>query len=108
MLVGPAVSVALLGAVESLLCGAVIERQTGAKLDSIQELFAQGVGNIVVPFFGGVPVTAAIARASVAVSSGAATRLTGIIHGLTLLAAALTLGRSSPGCRWPPWAACWR
>lgn len=91
MLVGPAASVALLGAVESLLCGAVIERQTGAKLDSIQELFAQGVGNIVAPFFGGVPVTAAIARASVAVKSGAATRLTGIIHGLTLLAAALTL-----------------
>lgn len=91
LLIGPALSVALLGAIESLLCGAVIERQTGSKLDSIQELFAQGVGNIVVPFFGGVPATAAIARASVAVKSGAATRLTGIIHGAALLLAALAL-----------------
>jgi len=89
---GPAASVALLGAIESLLCGAVIERQTGAKMDSVQELFAQGVGNMVVPFFGGVPATAAIARASVAVRSGAATRLTAIIHGFVLLAAALLLG----------------
>jgi len=90
-LIGPAVSVAALGAIESLLCGAVIGRQTGAKMDDIQELFAQGVGNVLVPFFGGVPVTAAIARASVAVRSGAATRLTGILHGLTLLAAVLVL-----------------
>lgn len=91
ILIGPALSIAILGAIESLLCGAVIGRQTGAKLDSIQELFAQGVGNIIVPFFGGVPATAAIARASVAVRSGAATRLTGIIHGLMLLFAALVL-----------------
>lgn len=90
-LIGPALSIAVLGAIESLLCGAVIGRQTGVKMDSIQELFAQGVGNIVVPFFGGVPATAAIARASVAVRSGAATRLTGIIHALTLLVAALLL-----------------
>src|SRR5690606_41472742 len=61
-------------------------------MDSVQELFAQGVGNMVVPFFGGVPATAAIARASVAVRSGAATRLTAIIHGFVLLAAALLLG----------------
>jgi len=90
-LLGPALSVALLGAIESLLCGAVIGRQTGAEMDPVQELFAQGVGNIIVPFFGGVPATAAIARASVAVRSGAVTRLTGIIHGLMLLLAALLL-----------------
>lgn len=90
-LIGPALSIAVLGAIESLLCGAVIGRQTGAKMDSIQELFAQGVGNIVVPFFGGVPATAAIARASVAVRSGAVTRLTGMIHAVTLLVAALAL-----------------
>jgi len=88
-LIGPALSVAALGAIESLLCGAVIGRQAKVKMDDIQELFAQGVGNIVVPFFGGVPVTAAIARASVAVRSGAVTRLTGVIHGLMLLVAAL-------------------
>lgn len=90
-LIGPALSVAALGAIESLLCGAVIGRQTNVKMDDIQELFAQGVGNIVVPFFGGVPVTAAIARSSVAVKSGAVTRLTGIVHGLMLLLAALIL-----------------
>lgn len=90
-LIGPAMSVAALGAIESLLCGAVIGRQTGTKMDDIQELFAQGVGNMLVPFFGGVPATAAIVRASVAVRSGAVTRLTGIIHGLMLLVAALAL-----------------
>lgn len=90
-LIGPAISVALLGAVESLLCGTVIEQQSGAKMDPIQELFAQGVGNMVVPFFGGVPATAAIARSSVALRSGAVTRLTGVIHGLMLLLAALAL-----------------
>jgi len=90
-LIGPALSVAALGAIESLLCGAVIGRQTSVKMDDIQELFAQGVGNMVVPFFGGVPVTAAIARSSVAVKSGAVTRLTGIVHGLMLLLAAQVL-----------------
>src|SRR5690606_42656 len=90
-LLGPTLSVAVLGAVESLLCGAVLSRQTGTEKDSIQELFAQGVGNVLVPFFGGVPATAAIARSSVAVRSGAVTRLTGIFHGLALLAAALLL-----------------
>lgn len=91
VLAGPALSVAILGAIESLLCGAVIGRQTGTKLDSTQELYAQGIGNIIVPFFGGVPVTAAIARASVAVRSGAATRVTGVVHGVMLLLAALLL-----------------
>lgn len=90
-LIGPALSVAALGAIESLLCGAVIGRQTKVKMDDIQELFAQGVGNIIVPFFGGVPVTAAIARSSVAVRSGAVTRLSGIIHGVMLLIAAMLL-----------------
>lgn len=90
-LVGPALSVALLGAIESLLCGAVVGRQAGFKMDDVQELFAQGVGNIVIPFFGGVPATAAIARASVAVRSGAITRLTAIIHGLMLLLAVFVL-----------------
>lgn len=90
-LVGPAVSVALLGAIESLLCGTVIDRQTGSRMDPIQELFAQGVGNIVSPLFGGVPATAAIARSSVVVRSGAVTRVASILHALTLLAAALIL-----------------
>src|SRR5690606_3236537 len=86
-----AASIAALGAIESLLCGAVIERQTGARMDASQELMAQGLGNIVIPFFGGVPATAAIARSSVAVQSGGATRLTSIVHALVLLLVALVL-----------------
>ena len=58
---------------------------TGKAFNSDQELVAQGIGNIVVPFFGGIPATAAIARTSVAVKSGAVTRVTGIIHALVLV-----------------------
>lgn len=85
----PALSVAALGAVESLLCGAVASKMTGIRLQANQELVAQGVGNIVIPFFGGVPATAAIARTSVGIKSGGQTRMVSIIHAVALLAAAL-------------------
>ncbi|HXV42482.1 MAG TPA: SulP family inorganic anion transporter [Anaerolineae bacterium] len=88
-LIAPALSIAALGGVESLLCGAVASKMTGIRLQANQELIAQGVGNIVIPFFGGVPATAAIARTSVAIKSGGVTRLTSIIHSLALLASAL-------------------
>src|SRR5690606_37185748 len=88
-LVLPALSVAALGAVESLLCGAVGSKMTGVRLQANQELVAQGIGNIIIPFFGGVPATAAIARSSVGIKSGGQTRLVSIIHALALLAAAL-------------------
>lgn len=84
-LLAPAVSIAALGMIESLLCGSSAGRMTGARLNSDRELVAQGIGNILVPFFGGIPATAAIARTSVAIRSGAKTRLTGIIHALGLL-----------------------
>lgn len=84
----PAMSIAALGAIESLLCGAVAGNMTGKKMDDDQELIAQGLGNIVIPFFGGVPATAAIARSSVGVTSGGQTRLTSIFHATFLLAAA--------------------
>lgn len=84
-LIGPAFSIALLNMLESLLCGASAGRATGVKLNNDQELFAQGVGNVVLPFFGGIPATAALARTSVAVRSGAKTRLTGVFHALGLL-----------------------
>ncbi|WP_312044550.1 SulP family inorganic anion transporter [Anaerotignum sp.] len=84
-LVTPAFSIAILGMIESLLCGASAGRMTGVRLNSNQELIAQGVGNILLPFFGGIPATAAIARTSVAVKSGAQTRLVGIFHALGLL-----------------------
>ncbi len=84
-LLGPALSIAMLGAIESLLCGAAAGRMTGARLNADRELVAQGIGNILIPFFGGVPATAAIARTSVAIRSGALTRLAGIFHALGLL-----------------------
>jgi sulfate permease, SulP family len=90
-LVVPALSIAALGAVESLLCGAVGSKMTGIRLQANQELVAQGIGNIIIPFFGGVPATAAIARSSVAIKSGGQTRLVSIIHSLALLASALLL-----------------
>ncbi|HET7767486.1 MAG TPA: SulP family inorganic anion transporter [Chloroflexota bacterium] len=85
----PAVSIAALGAIESLLCGAVGGTMTGIKMRNNQELLAQGAVNVLVPFLGGVPATAAIARTSVGIKSGGRTRLVPIIHGLALLLAAL-------------------
>ncbi len=85
----PALLVPALGAIESLLCGAVGGNMTGKKMDSDQELIAQGIGNILIPFFGGVPATAAIARTSVGIASGGQTRLVSIIHALVMLLSAL-------------------
>lgn len=87
----PAFSIAALGAIESLLCGTVAGRMAGAKMSINQELVAQGFGNIVIPFFGGVPATAAIARTSVAVKSGGKTRVVSLVHSAVLLLAALVL-----------------
>jgi sulfate permease, SulP family len=90
-LIAPALSIAALGAIESLLCGTVAGRMLGNKMSSNQELIAQGFGNIVIPFFGGVPATAAIARTSVAIKSGGRTRVVSIVHSAVLLLAALAL-----------------
>ncbi|MEZ4591671.1 MAG: SulP family inorganic anion transporter [Chloroflexota bacterium] len=91
-LIVPAMSIAALGAIESLLCGAVAGNMTGVRMFTNIELVAQGLGNIIIPFFGGVPATAAIARTSVNVKSGGVTRLVSVIHGLVLLGAALLFG----------------
>ena len=91
-LIFPAISIAALGLIESLLCGASAGRMKNEKLDSDQELVAQGIGNMLIPFFGGVPATAAIARTSVAIKSGAQTRIAGVIHSLVLLASMFLLG----------------
>ncbi len=90
-LIPAAISIAALGAIESLLCASVGSTMSGQPYNSNQELVAQGIGNMIIPFFGGVPATAAIARTSVAIKSGAATRLTSIIHSLALLLSALLL-----------------
>ncbi|MDR1117549.1 MAG: SulP family inorganic anion transporter [Oscillospiraceae bacterium] len=81
----PAISIAALCMIESLLCGAVAGKMKGERLRGDRELVAQGIGNILLPFLGGVPATAAIARTSVAIKSGAGTRLAGIFQGVTLL-----------------------
>lgn len=90
-LIGPAFSIAGLCAIESLLCGTVGGRMVGQKLALNQELVAQGVGNIVIPFFGGIPAAAVIARTSVAIKSGGRTRVVSIVHSMLLLLAVLTL-----------------
>lgn len=87
-----ALSIAALGLIESLLCGASAGHMTGKKLNSDVELVAQGVGNMIIPFFGGVPATAAIARTSVAIKSGCVTRLTSVIHAVVLLLSMFVLG----------------
>lgn len=101
-LLSPAVSIAALGAIESLLCGSVGATMSGKPFDSNQELISQGIGNMIIPFFGGVPATAAIARSSVAIKSGAVTRVTSIVHAVLLLLSALLL---APVIRYVPLAA---
>lgn len=83
--IAPTLTIAALGAVESLLCGAVGSNMTGVRMQANQELIAQGIGNMVIPFFGGVPATAAIARSSVGIKSGGQTRMVSIIHAAGLL-----------------------
>lgn len=92
-LMGPATAIALLGAIESLLSAVVADGLTGDRHDSNTELIAQGVANLVCPFFGGLPATGAIARTSANVSSGGRTPLAGIVHALTLLAVVLIAAR---------------
>ncbi|HNR46648.1 MAG TPA: SulP family inorganic anion transporter [Anaerolineaceae bacterium] len=83
--IAPALTITALGAIESLLCGAVASNMTGIRLQANQELVGQGIGNMLIPFFGGVPATAAIARSSVGIKSGGQTRLVSIIHAVGLL-----------------------
>jgi SulP family sulfate permease len=90
-LIVPALSIAALGSIESLLCGTVAGRMVGKKMDSRQELIAQGIGNLILPFFGGVPATAAIARTSVSIKAGGRTRVVSVVHSITLLLIVLFL-----------------
>jgi len=85
-LLGPAVTVAMLGAIESLLSAVVADRMSGDRHNPNTELIAQGVANIVSPLFGGLPATGAIARTATNIRSGGKTPVAGMIHALTLLA----------------------
>lgn len=85
LLVAPTITIALLGAVESLLCARVSDQISGLpRHDPNQELMAQGVANFVVPFFGGMPATGTIARTVTNVRSGATSPVSGVVHALTL------------------------
>ena len=81
----PALTIAMLGAIESLMSATVADRMTGDTHNPNMELVAQGVANIVTPFFGGIPATGAIARTATNIKSGAKTPVAGMIHALTLL-----------------------
>ncbi|QUM83540.1 C4-dicarboxylic acid transporter DauA [Moritella sp. 28] len=81
-----AFAIAMLGAIESLLCAVVLDGMTGKRHSANSELLGQGIGNIVVPFFGGITATAAIARSAANVKAGAQTPISAVIHGLVVLA----------------------
>jgi SulP family sulfate permease len=88
-LLGPALTVAMLGAIESLMSAVVADRMSNDRHNPNVELVAQGVANIVSPMFGGLPATGAIARTATNIRAGAQTPVAGVIHSLTLLAIVL-------------------
>jgi SulP family sulfate permease len=90
-LIGPAFTIALLGAIESLLSAVVADSMAGTKHDSNQELVGQGIANIFSPLFGGFASTGAIARTATNIRNGATSPLSGIVHTLTLVAIVLLL-----------------
>lgn len=85
LLLPSAFTIAMLGAIESLLSATVADGVTGSHTNSNTELIGQGIANVVVPFFGGIPVTGAIARTMTNISNGGRTPVAGIIHSLVLL-----------------------
>lgn len=87
-----AFTIAILGAIESLLSATVADGVTGHKHNSNTELIAQGAANIVVPFFGGIPATGAIARTMTNINNGGKTPVAGLIHAVVLLLILLFLG----------------
>jgi SulP family sulfate permease len=90
-LVGPAFTIALLGAIESLLSAVVADGMTGHRHDSNQELIGQGIANIVAPLFGGFAATGAIARTATNIRNGATGPLAGIVHSVFLILVILLL-----------------
>jgi sulfate permease, SulP family len=85
-LISPAITVAILGAIESLMSAVVSDRMSGGKHNPNVELMGQGIANIFSPLFGGLPATGAIARTATNIRSGGQTPVAGMIHALTLLA----------------------
>lgn len=92
-LFSPALSIALLGAIESLLSAMVADGMIGGRHRANAELMGQGIANLVVPFFGGIPATGAIARTATNVKNGGRSPVAGIVHALTLLLILMVAGR---------------
>nr|WP_320115159.1 sulfate permease [uncultured Desulfuromonas sp.] len=92
-LISPALTIALLAAIESLLSAVVADGMTGRRHKSNMELVAQGVANIASPLFGGIPATGAIARTATNIKSGGKSPVSGIVHALTLLLIMMLFGR---------------
>jgi SulP family sulfate permease len=90
-LIGPAFTIAMLGAIEALLSAVVADGMAGTKHDSNQELIGQGLANIAAPFFGGFAATGAIARTATNIRNGATSPIAGIMHALTLIGVLLFL-----------------
>ena len=98
-LFAPTLTIGLLGAIESLLCARVADNLSEDKHDPNQELMGQGIANIVVPFFGGLPVTGTIARTATNAKAGAQTPISGVIHSaviLLIMVVAAPLARNIP------------
>ncbi len=91
--IAPAITIALLGGIESLLSAVVSDGMIGGKHRSNTELIAQGIANIVTPFFGGIPATGAIARTATNVKNGGRTPISGMVHSVSLLLIMLFLGK---------------
>lgn len=86
-----AITIAILGSLESLLCAVVADGMSGKKHNPNDELIGQGIGNIISPLFGGLPATAAIARTAASVKSGGSLPLASVVHSLFILASILLL-----------------
>jgi sulfate permease, SulP family len=86
-----ALTIAMLGALESLLCSVVADGMSGRKHNPNAELIGQGLGNVVAPFFGGIPATAAIARTAANIRAGGTSPLSAVVHGLFILLSILLL-----------------
>src|SRR6185369_1087402 len=98
-LISPAITVAMLGAIESLMSAVVSDRMSGDKHNPNVELVGQGIANVFSPLFGGLPATGAIARTATNIRSGAKTPVAGMIHAATLLVILLV---ASPLARFVP------
>ncbi|USD35673.1 C4-dicarboxylic acid transporter DauA [Ferrimonas sp. SCSIO 43195] len=89
-----AMAIAMLGAIESLLCAVVVDGMTNSRHSANSELLGQGIGNLIAPLFGGIPATAAIARSAANVKAGAISPVSAVVHSLLVLLALLGLSKA--------------